>query len=192
MSTSHPPKASARQAVPRVVKPGSSKPKKLMAIWGVRTESFHSKSAAATKAFAGYTALYDMQPVERAELVKRRAPSRIISSISKDMDMSRDRFVSIIGLPRGTIARRISQNEDLSVDESERLVGLAKLIGQVETIVKQSGNPEGFKPAKWFSEWIEQPVAALGGRKPEDLLDTSDGREAVSRLLAQMQSGVYA
>ena len=106
--------------------------------------------------------------------------------------MSRDRFVSLIGLPRGTVTRRISQNEDLTVDESERLVGLAKLIGQVETIVKESGNPEGFNPAKWFSEWIEQPVAALGGRKPEELLDTSDGREAVSRLLSQMQSGAYA
>ena len=133
-----------------------------------------------------------MQPVDRADLVKRRAPSRMVVVISKDMEMSRDRFVSIIGLPRGTIARRISKNENLSVDESERLVGLAKLIGQIETIVKQSGNPQGFSAAKWFSEWIEQPVAAFGGRKPEELLDTSDGREAVSRLLAQMQSGAYA
>ena len=80
----------------------------------------------------------------------------------------------------------------MSVDGSERLVGLAKLIGQVETIVKQSGKPVGFKPAKWFSEWIEQPAAALGGHMPADLLDTSDGREAVAKLLAQMQSGAYA
>jgi putative toxin-antitoxin system antitoxin component (TIGR02293 family) len=163
-----------------------------MAIWDTRAESFHAKSAAATGAFTGYTVLYNMQPLDRADLVKRRAPSRLINLISQDMAVSRDRFVSIIGLPRGTIVRRISQDADLSVDESERLVGLAKLIGQVETIVKQSGNSEGFNPAKWFSEWIEQPVAALGGRKPEELLDTSDGREAVSRLLAQMQSGAYA
>ena len=29
-------------------------------------------------------------------------------------------------------------------------------------------------------------------RKPEDFLDTSDGREAIGKLLAQMQSGAYA
>ena len=116
----------------------------------------------------------------------------MVGVISKEMDMSKDRFVRIMGLSRATVTRKMANKADLSVDESERLVGLAKLIGQVETIVKQSGNPVGFKPAKWFSEWIEQPAAALGGRMPEELLDTSDGREAVAKLLAQMQSGAYA
>ena len=186
MSTSLSPKASAGLRVPRAAKTASSERSTLDDVWLVILETWRAGIA------TGYTTMYNMQSVDRADLVKRGAPSRIISLISKDMDVSRDRFVSIIGLPRGTVIRRISKDEDLSVDESERLVGLAKLIGQVERIVKESGNPEGFNAAKWFSEWIEQPVAALGGRKPEELLDTSDGREAVSRLLAQMQSGAYA
>ncbi len=140
----------------------------------------------------GYAALYDMPSIDRATLVKKGAPSNMVVLISKQMDMSKDRFVQITGLSRATVTRKIANKANLSVDESERLVGLAKLIGQVETIVQQSGNPDGFKPAKWFGEWIEQPAAALGGRKPEDLLDTSDGRDAVSKLLSQMQSGAYA
>ena len=140
----------------------------------------------------GYYVLYDMQAVDRAGLVKSGVPSRFVGSISTDMGVTKDRFVKITGLSKATINRKIANKTDLSVDESERLVGLGKLIGQVESIVKESGSLEGFKAAKWFGDWIVQPAPALGGRKPEEFLDTSDGREAVSKLLAQIQSGAYA
>lgn len=140
----------------------------------------------------GYYVFYDMQPVDRAGLVKSGVPSKMVGLISTDMGMSKDRFVKITGLSRATTNRKIASKTDFSVDESERLVGLIKLIGQVESIVRESGVPEGFRAAKWFSDWIEQPAPALGGLKPEEFLDTSDGREAVSRLLSQIQSGAYA
>ncbi len=116
----------------------------------------------------------------------------MVNVISREMDITKDRFVRIIGLPRATVTRKIANKASLSADESERLIGLAKLIGQVEAIVSATGAPAGFKPAKWFGEWISLPLPALGGRRPEDLLDTADGRELVSKLLAQMQSGAYA
>lgn len=140
----------------------------------------------------GYHVFYDMQPIDRAGLVKSGVPSKMVGLISTDMGMTKDRFVKITGLSRATTNRKIASKTDFSVDESERLVGLIKLIGQVESIVRESGVPEGFKAAKWFSDWIEQPAPALGGLKPEELLDTSDGREAVSKLLSQIQSGAYA
>lgn len=141
---------------------------------------------------AGYYVLYDMQPVDRAGLVKGGVPSRFVGSISTDMGVTKDRFVKITGLSKATINRKIANKTNLSADESEKLVGLGKLIGQVESIVKESGSPEGFKAAKWFGDWIVQPAPALGGRKPEEFLDTSDGRDAISKLLAQIQSGAYA
>ncbi|MGH8760686.1 MAG: antitoxin Xre-like helix-turn-helix domain-containing protein [Burkholderiales bacterium] len=177
-ATSFPKAAALRAAKAALV----ARPQKSTSIWARLTKDSHT----------GYAALYVMPPIDRAVLVKKGAPSNMVGVISKEMDMSKDRFVRIMGLSRATVTRKMANKADLSVDESERLVGLAKLIGQVETIVKQSGNPVGFKPAKWFSEWIEQPAAALGGRMPEELLDTSDGREAVAKLLAQMQSGAYA
>lgn len=139
-----------------------------------------------------YFDLYDMRPVDRVSLVKSGVPSRIVGSISSDMGVPKDRFVKIIGLSKATINRKIANETALSADESEKLVGLARLIGQVESIVKDSGSSDGFKAAKWFGDWIVQPAPALGGRKPDELLDTADGREAISRLLAQMQSGAYA
>ncbi len=146
----------------------------------------------AKRGHTAYADLFEMPSIDRASLVKRGTPSIVVGVISKEMDISRDRFVRITGLARATVTRKMGQNANLSVDESERIVGLAKLIGQVETMVRESGEPSGFHPARWFGEWISQPVPALGGRRPDELLDTADGRETVSRLLAQMQSGVYA
>jgi putative toxin-antitoxin system antitoxin component (TIGR02293 family) len=139
-----------------------------------------------------YSDIFDMRAVDRVAIIKTGVPASVMTTISKDMELPRDRFVRLIGVPPATANRKLANNANLSRDESERLVGLTKLIGQVEAMVRESGNPAGFKPAKWFSRWIETPVPALGGRKPEEFLDTSDGREAVSTLLAQMQSGAYA
>ena len=80
----------------------------------------------------------------------------------------------------------------MGISEREKVLGLSKLIGQVQAMVAESGDPEGFDAAKWFAAWMVEPSPALGGRKPEDLLETADGREAVSRLLGQMQSGAFA
>lgn len=144
-----------------------------------------------------YKFVYDMQPVDRAYLVKRGVSSALARTISIDMGVTKDRFSQVTGMSISNIKRKISKNATeaeraLSRAESESMVGLAKLIGQVKTIVNESGDSQGFNAAKWFGEWIEQPVKALGGQKPADLLDTADGRDAVSRLLAQMQSGAYA
>lgn len=139
-----------------------------------------------------YGLFYDMRPVDRAGVIKTGVPASVVTKISLDMEFPRDRVVRLIGVPPATANRRLSKNADFSMDESERLVGLTKLIGQVEVMVRESGDPVGFEPAKWFGRWIETPVHALDGRKPEEFLDTSDGREAVSALLAQMQSGAYS
>jgi putative toxin-antitoxin system antitoxin component (TIGR02293 family) len=149
-------------------------------------------SALFEHASTGYDDLYTMNSMDRAHLVKVGAPSRALTVIAKDMNIPRERFVSLIGVKRATANRKLKAHQGLSADESERVVGVAKLIGQVESIVKESGSLTDFKPALWFSEWIVQPAPALGGEKPADLLDTADGREAVSRLLSQMQSGAYA
>jgi putative toxin-antitoxin system antitoxin component (TIGR02293 family) len=146
----------------------------------------------ARRGHARFAHLFVMTPLERAGLVETGVPSAMVNDISKAMDVSKERFYALSGLSRATVTRKIAANRALTPDESERVVGIAKLIGQVQSIVNESGNPEGFEAGQWFHEWISRPLPALGGHKPEEYLQTADGREAVSRLLAQMQSGAYA
>jgi uncharacterized protein (DUF2384 family) len=62
----------------------------------------------------------------------------------------------------------------------------------VETIVKESGKPEGFDAARWLAEWLKEPQSSLGGKCPAELMDTADGRGLVADLVARSQTGAYA
>jgi uncharacterized protein (DUF2384 family) len=66
------------------------------------------------------------------------------------------------------------------------------LVDQVKLIVRESGCPDGFSASKWVNEWINSPVPALGGRQPAELIETLDGQEVVSGLVARMQSGAFS
>ena len=86
----------------------------------------------------------------------------------------------------GFMAAVICSRRLISVDEY-----LAVLLG-LPTEAQAGEAPDDFDAAHWFARWMADPVPALGGLAPQELLDTADGREAISTLLYQMKSGVYA
>ncbi|MEO8652765.1 MAG: MbcA/ParS/Xre antitoxin family protein [Ramlibacter sp.] len=77
-------------------------------------------------------------------------------------------------------------------NDSERAAAVARLVAQVEAMVKESGDPTGFDAAKWFAAWLEQPLPAFGGKTPASYMDTAEGQAIVSNILARMQSGAFA
>lgn len=133
-----------------------------------------------------------MPKLELIDFIREGVPPRDFKEMVKRMNAPQGRVVRILGVSIATINRKSANNENLSPAYSERVVGLAKLIGQVDLMVKRSGDPEGFDAATWVSRWLEQPIPALGGKMPADFMDTSSGQEVVSNLLSMMESGAYA
>lgn len=136
--------------------------------------------------------LYPVEALERVALVKEGVPAALLVLLSEDMAISRDKLYDTLGVARATVDRKVRERRALSQDESERTLGMARLVGQVDAIVRQSGDPQGFDAARWVAAWLDRPHAALGGRRPAELMDTADGRSLVSDLIARMQSGAYA
>ena len=136
--------------------------------------------------------LYPFEAIERIELIREGVPARLLVLISEDMAIPKDRLYRTIGLARATVNRKLRGQQALSPDESERVLGIARLVGQVDAMVRESGNSEGFDAAKWVAAWLDRPQPALGGKRPADLMDTADGRGIVADLVARMQSGAYA
>jgi putative toxin-antitoxin system antitoxin component (TIGR02293 family) len=130
--------------------------------------------------------------LERHCVVKERLPAQLLSTLAADMDVPREAIFEWAGIPRLTANRKVKTNETLSQYESEGAFGIARLVGQVEQVVTESGDPQGFDAARWTADWLQEPNNALGGRAPGELMDTADGRALVFGLLAQMQSGAYA
>lgn len=136
--------------------------------------------------------LYAVDAIDRVELVKEGVPADLLVLIAEDMAIPRDKLLATVGVARATANRKLRGHQVLGQDEGERVLGIARLIGQADAIVRESGDPAGFDAAKWVAAWLDRPQAALGGRRPAELMDTADGRSIVSDLLARMQSGAYA
>jgi uncharacterized protein (DUF2384 family) len=76
-------------------------------------------------------------------------------------------------------------------DDDESAAIIATLLAQVQSIVEQSGNPDGFDASSWLNRWLQTPLPALGSRPPIELLGTPAGVALVSSTIARMQSGAY-
>lgn len=145
----------------------------------------------ASRSFA-YVDLFRAAPIKSIEAIKAGVPASNVKTLFTELRIDQGVMFRALGLKTATVNRKAARSESLSADESERVLGLAKLVGQVESMVGQSGTSEGFDPPGWLSTWLRDPLPALGGARPLDFLDTMEGQAIVSRLLAQMQSGAYA
>lgn len=139
-----------------------------------------------------FVSMYRAGPMERIGIVKRGMPARDVETMAKRMAVSKDRLLATLGMARATVDRKARDNRPLSTDESARLLGMARLVGQVQQMVAESGTPEGFDAAEWVATWLETPLPALDGHKPATFMDTADGQGIVSTLVARMQTGAYS
>src|SRR5262249_36733937 len=110
---------------------------------------------------------------------------------ASQMDVPKEWLILNLHISRATLNRKEREAKSLSLEESERVLGMTTLIGQVEAMVAESGNPQGFEAAKWLSQWINTPIPALGGDRPVEYLDTIEGQKLIANLLATAQSGAY-
>jgi putative toxin-antitoxin system antitoxin component (TIGR02293 family) len=136
--------------------------------------------------------LYGLDPQARIGLIRQGIPASMIGNLSSRMGMSKENLLSSLGLSRATISRKEKDATVLSKDESERVLGVETLIGMVQTMVEQSGDPTGFDAARWVSEWLTKPLPALAGETPASYMDTFEGQKLVAELLSMSQSGAYA
>ena len=139
-----------------------------------------------------FTHIYQVEPMDRIKLIRNGVPARYINVVSDAMGITKDTLFKFLNLPKSTIDKKSVANQMLPIEQGERLIGMAKLVGQVESIVSESGNPDGFNAAKWVANWLEKPSPALGGEKPSAYLDTVSGQEMISDLLSKIQTGAYA
>lgn len=138
------------------------------------------------------TQIYLFDPQARIAVIRQGIPASIISNLSSRMGMSKENLLFSLGLSRATISRKEKEATVLSKDESERVLGVETLIGMVQTMVEQSGDPAGFDAARWVSNWLTKPLPALAGATPASYMDTFEGQKLVAELLSMSQSGAYA
>jgi len=140
----------------------------------------------------GFVTLYKAPVLTLVEWVKSGLGARDAKVILGQLRVPQGEALTALHIPVATVNRKAKTNAPLSPAEGERVLGFGRLLGQVQTMVRESGNPERFDASAWLSAWMSAPVPALGGARPLDLMDTMTGQSLVSQVLSQMQSGAYA
>ena len=141
---------------------------------------------------SSFSDIHALTPIERSRMIEVGVPARILTRLADEMLISKEKLYRTLGVSRATADRALKAQRNLSAADSEHAIGLARLVGQVEQIVEESGNAKGFEAGPWVAGFLDTPNPALGGRRPAELMRTSDGRTVVSTLIAQMQTGAYA
>ncbi|WP_245983305.1 antitoxin Xre-like helix-turn-helix domain-containing protein [Trinickia fusca] len=110
-----------------------------------------------------FAAVFLASPIERIEWLKHGVRAGLVGEMAARMNTSDEQLMKRLGFPRATVARKAKADQNLSTAQGERLVGMSKLIGQVQILVDQSGNSEGFNAASWVGKWLERPTERSGG-----------------------------
>ena len=139
-----------------------------------------------------YIGVFRASPLERIDMIKHGVPAAEAKRIIADLAIGQGTALKALNLSTATVNKKAKQEHTLSPAESERVIGIASLVGQLEAMIQESGRPEGFDAAAWMSCWLQEPLPSLGGTRPIDLMDTMEGQALVSTALAQMQGGAYA
>ncbi len=139
-----------------------------------------------------YIEIFRLAPSDRIRMIKDGVTAIEAKRVLADLAMAQGDGLAALNLAAATVNRKAVRNETLSRDDSERVIGAAKLIGQVHAMVEDSGDAVRFDAAAWMARWLQEPLPAFGGRRPIEFLDTIEGQALVGSALARMQSGAYA
>lgn len=148
--------------------------------------------ASASEPVPSYADLYENSPMYRIRLAKNGVPAEITVRMAADFGFTQKVLRKALNLKSFSTAQKTADKARLPVAEGERALGLARLVGQVEAMVQETGDPTDFNAATWLSGWLQEPLPALGGEKAIDFLDTMEGQALVSRILIRIQSGTFA
>jgi putative toxin-antitoxin system antitoxin component (TIGR02293 family) len=147
------------------------------------------KGKSARSSYLGY---FRASAFDRIDLIKRGMYAAEAKRIFADLDIGQGAAFKALNLSPATVNKKAKLHQTLSSSDTERVIGIAKLVGQLEAIVEESGDPNGFDATVWMSRWLKEPLPAIGGIRPVDLMDTMEGQAVVSRELARIQTTAYA
>lgn len=114
--------------------------------------------------------------------VREGLPYRSFQYVAEALDLGTAELAGLIGVAPRTLGRR-KHEKTLSVVESDRLVGIARIASLAEETLGSREHARG---------WLRADNRALGGVTPLSCLDTEPGRRLVEHVLQRISHGIYS
>lgn len=114
------------------------------------------------------------------EIVERQLPASAINRLVA-LGITRPEVDALV-IPLRTLQHRRSRREKLTVEESDRVVRVARLLSQAESV---------YESRERALQWLRTSHPQLSGRTPLEMLKTDTGSRLVEELLVQIDEGMF-
>lgn len=131
--------------------------------------------------------------MQRIIMEREGVPARVAAALFLRMGTTPVEFRQITGIPKASLARKLKEEGMIAGGGGQAIICLIDTINQAEAMLNADGDEiaRGFDVFAWLGRWIRGPQRALAGLTPIQMIDTPTGREAITRVVGAMQSGVY-
>jgi len=119
--------------------------------------------------------------IDLLDAVSRGLPTVAVDAAVHSGILSADEADRLV-IARRTLAARKARGQDLTRDESDRLMRVAR----VNAVAL-----EQFGSAEKAGRWLRKPNRALGGRIPLELLATGEGARVVEETIMRIAHGLF-
>jgi len=119
---------------------------------------------------------------ELRNAVRSGLPFSSFEALTKQLEISPQRFTAVFGIPPRTVARR-KEARHLNPQESDRLYRVANTLCQAVEVLGSIDKAR---------LWLKTPNRALGCEIPLDLLDTDIGTRQVEEVLLRLNYGIFS
>jgi putative toxin-antitoxin system antitoxin component (TIGR02293 family) len=116
-------------------------------------------------------------------LTRQGLPVGTLTLMAQELSVERKTLARVVGISDRTLSRRIARDELFSVDESDRMVRLARVVASAKDTLGTT---------RKASSWLQTPNMVLDGQAPLDLLDTDAGVRRVETVLGRIEWGLYS
>src|SRR5215207_10894352 len=103
--------------------------------------------------------------MERIRLITDGVPAAQAKRWLEIATLGRNTTLKALDLPIATFNKKVKANAKLSPAESERVIGFARLVGQIEAMLEEAGGPSHFDARAWLARWLTEPLPALGNSR---------------------------
>ena len=125
-----------------------------------------------------------LRPPATDDQILRIVEGRLAPSVIKrlaSLGLERAEIDSVV-IPSRTLQHRRSRREKLTVEESDRVLRVIRVLSLAESV---------YGSRERALAWLREPNPRLDGRAPLSLLKTDTGSRIVEELLVQIDEGMF-
>jgi putative toxin-antitoxin system antitoxin component (TIGR02293 family) len=114
------------------------------------------------------------------EMVEQQLPTSSINRLLA-LGLTRSELDALV-IPQRTLQHRRSRREKLSIEESDRVLRVTRLLSQAESV---------YGSRERALAWLRRPHPQLSNRTPLEMSRTDTGSRIVEELLVQIDEGMF-